>query len=253
MSDEPSATTRGGADGSQRPSADLIDLVVPRTGGAYQDHTPPRPTWVYSLSHWIVKPVLSWLFKMRFINLDRVPDRGGVIIAGNHLSYMDPLMICIGEGRRRPVHFMAKIELFSHGRFFSWLLRMEHAFPVVRGIPDRDAIVTATDILNRGGVVGIFPEGTRIRSGKTSEGQEGAAFLAVRTGSVVVPVGICGTDRIQPPGDKKWHYVPLTAFFGEPIDPAAFEGGRKQRVNEMTAAIMAGIDQAKNSADCVVR
>jgi 1-acyl-sn-glycerol-3-phosphate acyltransferase len=232
---------------------DLSSLVVPRKGGAYGTSTPPRPTWVYSLSHWVVKPVLKFLFRMRFMHRDRLPESGPVIIAGNHLSYMDPLMVCIGEPRVRPVHFMAKIELFAHGPFFSWLLRMEHGFPVHRGRADRDSIATASDILNRGGVVGIFPEGTRIRGGKESAGQEGAAFLAIRTGALVVPVGICGSDRIQPPGDKRWHLVPLNAFFGEPIDPAGFEGGRKERVAEMTAAIMAGIDEAKRSADCFVR
>jgi 1-acyl-sn-glycerol-3-phosphate acyltransferase len=232
---------------------DLSAVVVPHRGGAYGTSVPPRPSWVYSLSHWVVKPLLKALFKMRFVSRDRLPESGPVIIAGNHLSYMDPLMICIAEPRTRPVHFMAKIELFNHGAFFNWLLRMEHGFPVHRGQVDRDSIVTASDILKRGGVVGIFPEGTRIRGGKQAEGQEGAAFLAVRTGALVVPVGICGSDRIQPPGDKHWHYVPLTAFFGEPIDPGAFEGGRKERVAAMTAAIMAGIDDAKRSADCTVR
>ena len=162
-------------------------------------------------------------------------------------------MICLIEPRSRPVHFMAKIVLFSHGAFFSWLLRSRHAFPVRRGTADRESIATATDILRRGGIVGIFPEGTRIRGDKVSQGEEGAAFIAMHVGCPIVPVGICGTDRIQPPGHKLWHYVPLNAYFGEPIDPLAFEGKRKERLAAITAAVMTGIDEAKRQADCAVR
>jgi 1-acyl-sn-glycerol-3-phosphate acyltransferase len=228
-------------------------IVVPARGPAWQTNAPPRPGWVYSLSKWLLQPVLVHLFKMRFVGRERVPAAGPVVLAGNHRSYMDPLVICMALPRRRPVHFMAKIELFGHSGFFNWLLRQEHGFPVRRGQADREAIKTATDILERGGVVGIFPEGTRVRDGKEAEGQEGAAFVALRSGATIVPVGICGTDRIQPPGDKRWHYVPVTAYFGQPIRPEEFEGARKERLEAMTAAVMDGIEQAKRQADGVVR
>ena len=254
-----SAETRVGAPetaspASAEPPSDLsLDITVPAKGPAWQKHAPPRPGWVYSLAKWFLAPALIVLFKIRVVGQERVPETGPVIIAGNHLSYMDPLLICLAEPRSRPVHFMAKLVLFSHGAFFSWLLRSLHAFPVRRGAADRQAISTASDILKRGGIVGIFPEGTRIRGDKTSQGEEGAAFIAMHTGTPIVPVGICGTDRIQPPGDKHWHFVPLNTYFGEPIDPASFEGTRKERLAAMTAAVMAGIDDAKYHADCAVR
>ncbi len=235
-------------------SKDPATIHVPLKGPAWQKNSPPRPGWLYTASKWLLQPILIALFKIRLIGADRVPRSGPVVIAGNHVSYMDPLIVCMSQPRTRPVHFMAKIELFGNGAFFNWLLRQEHAFPVRRGAADREAIHTGSDILERGGIVGIFPEGTRVRGGKEAEGQEGAAFLAMRTGALIVPVGICGTDRIQPPGDKRWHYIPLTAYFGAPIDPARFtEGGRKQRLEALTAAVMAGIDQAKSQADCVIR
>ena len=239
--------------GPQPESDALLDLHVPAKGPAWQKHSPPRPGWVYTLAKWFLQPVLELLFEIKVVGADRVPATGPVIIAGNHLSYMDPLLICLAEPRKRPVHFMAKLVLFNHGAFFSWLLRSLHAFPVRRGTADRVAITTATDILKRGGIVGIFPEGTRIRGDKVAEAQEGAAFLAIHTGAPIVPAGICGTDRIQPPGDKHWHLVPLNTYFGEPIDPAAFEGTRKERLAAITAAVMAGIDDAKFHADCAVR
>ena len=228
-------------------------ITVPSRGPAWQKNAPPRTGAVYSLAKWFLGPVLVVLFKIRFEGLERLPATGPVIIAGNHRSYMDPLLICLAEPRRRPVHFMANIELFGHGAFFNWLLRSLHAFPVRRGAADREAIATATDILKRGGIVGIFPEGTRIRGDKISQGEEGAAFIALRTGAPIVPVGICGTDRIQPPDDKHWHNVPVNAYFGEPIDPTCFEGGRKQRLEALTAVVMAGIDDAKSHADCALR
>jgi 1-acyl-sn-glycerol-3-phosphate acyltransferase len=240
------------AEAARESDADL-DIKVPAKGPAWQKHSPPRPGWVYSLAKWLLGPALLVLFKVRVEGKDRVPATGPVIIAGNHLSYMDPLIVCLAEPRSRPVHFMAKLVLFNHGPFFSWLLRSLHAFPVRRGTADRESIATATDILRRGGIVGIFPEGTRIRGGKVSEGQEGAAFIAMHAGVPIVPVGICGTDRIQPPGDTHWHLVPLNAYFGKPIDPASFVGKRKERLEAMTAAVMAAIDDAKYHADCAKR
>ena len=246
--------TESPAEPAARPAEDpTAGIKVPKKGGAWQKHSPPRPGWFYRAAKMVAQPIIKILFKMRFEHIDRVPATGPVIIAGNHVSYMDPVMICIGEPVSRPVHFMAKIELFGNGSIFNWMLRNLHAFPVRRGAADREAIATAADILRRGGIVGIFPEGTRVRGGKVSQGEEGAAFIALRTGALIVPVGICGTDRIQPPGEKKWHYVPLNAYFGEPIDPAGFDGGRKERLEAITAAVMAGIDDAKSHADCYAR
>jgi 1-acyl-sn-glycerol-3-phosphate acyltransferase len=236
------------------PSSDAqLEIKVPKKGPAWQKNAPPRPSWLYSLTKWILGPILRVLFRIRVEGFEHVPAAGPVIIAGNHRSYMDPLLVCLASPRKRPVHFMAKIVLFSHGAFFSWMLRMFHAFPVRRGTADREAIGTASDILKRGGVVGIFPEGTRVRGDKVAQPEQGAAFIAMHAGAVIVPVGICGTDRIQPPGDKHWHLVPVNTYFAEPIDPADFDGTRKERLAAITAAVMAGIDEAKCHADDIVR
>ena len=237
----------------EAPNDLMVHVKVPPKGPAWQKTAPPRPSWVYSLTKWILGPILVVVFKVRIVGVERVPATGPVVIAGNHRSYLDPLLVCLAEPRRRPVHFMAKLVLFSHGAFFSWLLRALHAFPVRRGSADREAIGTATDILKRGGIVGIFPEGTRIRGDKVSEAEEGAAFIAMHAHAPIVPVGICGTDLVQPPGDKHWHAVPLNMYFGEPIDPDSFEGPRKERLAAITAAVMAGIDDAKSHADRAVR
>jgi 1-acyl-sn-glycerol-3-phosphate acyltransferase len=225
------------------------DIHVVKRGMAWRESVPPRPGFVYNLAWLVLKPSLYVIFRMRFLERQRIPADRPVILAGNHVSYMDPVMICIGSFRRRPVHFMGKIELFATP-LTSFLMRGLGAFPVRRGAADRDAIATASHILERGGIVGIFPEGTRIRGGKTvAAPQDGAAFIALRTGAVIVPVGICGTESIHPTGTKGIRFPRLTAYYGEPIDPADFtEGSRKERLAAITAAVMAGIEDAKHNA-----
>ncbi|MEA5075082.1 MAG: lysophospholipid acyltransferase family protein, partial [Coriobacteriia bacterium] len=139
------------------------------------------------------------LFRTRIIGATRIPA-GGALLAGNHVSYLDPVLLwCVSP---RPVHFMAKSELFVKG-FIAWLLPRLWSFPVNRGEPDRTAILTATESLNSGGLVGVFPEGSR-READAGEAvgaaHGGAAFIALRAGVPIVPVAILGTERAMPRG-----------------------------------------------------
>lgn len=179
------------------------------------------------------------LFRTRIIGAERVPA-GGALLAGNHVSYLDPVLLwCVSP---RPVHFMAKSELFVKG-FVAWLLPRLWSFPVNRGEPDRTAIVTATEILKSGGLVGVFPEGSR-READAGEAvgaaHGGAAFIALRAGVPIVPVAILGTERAMPRGASLPRLVKVTIVVGEPIDPAAIapDAGRKERVALVTARMM---------------
>lgn len=176
------------------------------------------------------------LFKTRTHGLGNIPA-GGAIIAGNHVSHMDPVLLwCCAP---RPVHFMAKRELWD-GWFLRWFLPRAWAFPVNRGGADRSAIESATRFLKDGDLVGIFPEGTRAQDAESlGEAHGGAAFIAMRAGVPVVPAAFVGTENVMPKGKRLPRLRRVTVSFGQPIDPASFtQGGRKERVDAMTSAIM---------------
>lgn len=145
---------------------------------------------MYRLVRLVARFILLVLFGLEVSGLEHVPKEGGAIIAGNHVTLMDP--VAIGAAIKRPVHFMGKAELFRKpiSRAF---FRSLHAFPVRRGLADREAIRTAQERVNAGHLLGIFPEGTR---NKTSEDllpfQGGASLIALKTGAPVIPVVVSG-------------------------------------------------------------
>ena len=149
---------------------------------------------VYWVVRAILQPFFHLYFRLRRIGLEHVPKTGPVLMASNHRSFADPFMIgcCLG----RPLHFVAKIELFDK-RWKAWLLLALGAFPIRRGESDEEAMETARVILERGGVVGIFPEGTRVRPGPLGEPKRGVGRLVLETGAPVVPVAVLGTERLR--------------------------------------------------------
>ena len=200
---------------------------------------PPRTFWIAHLVRGTLGAFLSAIFRTRVVGRENLPSTGGVILAGNHISYADPILLWCRSPR--PVHFMAKTELWSND-VFGWGLDHFWAFPINRGASDRAALAKAGEYLKAGDPVGIFPEGTRNFEGN-AEAQGGAAFLALRNDVPIVPVGIAGTDRIKPPGTRGIHFPKVVISFGKAIDPAAFEGGRKERVEAMTTEIMRRIGE----------
>jgi 1-acyl-sn-glycerol-3-phosphate acyltransferase len=141
---------------------------------------------------------------------------------------------------------MAKKELWKAG-WLGWVLDQLWAFPVDREGTDRTSIATATSLLEAGDLVGVFPEGTRKRddAGDLGAAHGGAAFLALRAGVPVVPVGIIGTDKAWPPGKRFPRLVKVTFRFGEPVYPEDFEGTRKEKVAAMTAEVMRRIQHLR--------
>lgn len=199
----------------------------------------------YRFLWWVLKLLIGVPWRVRWLHREHVPVSGGVILAGNHESYVDPVIIAMGLWRH--VHFMAKAELWN-SRILSFLVERTDAFPVNRGSADRGAITKATQLLASGEAVGIFPQGSRHHAKGAEglrEGAGGAALLAMRAGVPVVPVGIYGSDRIRPEGSRFPHFPRLTLIYGEPIGPASIpEGGRRERLDAMTARIMDGIASA---------
>lgn len=149
----------------------------------------------------IIKSILGTLghilFRVRTKGVSNVPDHGPVVLCANHVSWWDPVLVAFAL--RRPVHFMAKKELFRYP-ILGYLFRKVYAFPVNRGKPDLGAIKAGITILREGEILGIFPEGTRQKgTGRLGEMHAGAALFALKTGASVVPAAIRGTFRIGQP------------------------------------------------------
>lgn len=153
---------------------------------------------VYEVSKFIVRLALRMFCGFRVDGGDREPPSGPLLIVSNHVSDLDPLVV--GVAVRRRVHYMAKVELFRPP-LLRWWIRACGGFPVRRGEVDRHAFRTARAILEQGGALVMFPEGTRGSSLDDLRPPEpGAALLALRTGAVILPVAVIGTDRVLPRG-----------------------------------------------------
>jgi glycerol-3-phosphate dehydrogenase (NAD(P)+) len=169
----------------------------------YLDRTRRRGVnpFLYWFVRAIIQPFFHLYFRMSRVGREHVPQEGPVIIAANHRSFLDPFVI--GTLVRRPVYFVAKKELFRRP-LIAWFLNSLGAFPIDRGNADGDAMATAREILEHGGVVVIFPEGTRTRPGTLGKPKRGVGRLALETGAPVVPVAVIGTETIR----KGWRIRP---------------------------------------------
>jgi 1-acyl-sn-glycerol-3-phosphate acyltransferase len=170
------------------------------------------PDWVYPTLRVISQPI-RLLYKLRAQGLDNVPAHGPVILAPNHFSAMDHWFV--GLMLRRQVRFMAKSQLFR-GRFLEFVLGHAGAFPVRRGQRDEQAIITAETILGQGGVLVMYIEGGRSRSGRIgTTARPGVGRLALETGAPVVPVAIYGSERAR--NWRRLEFPAVTVHYGEPL------------------------------------
>lgn len=146
---------------------------------------------IYRFAWLFCRAILLTLRRWDVRGGDRVPATGGLIVTANHTSYWDPIIV--GCALRRKVHYMAKAELFSFP-VFGRLLSALAAFPVRREGIDRAALKKAREVLAAGEVLGIFPEGTRSRTGELLKPHLGAALLAFKTGVPILPVAVVGAS-----------------------------------------------------------
>jgi 1-acyl-sn-glycerol-3-phosphate acyltransferase len=166
---------------------------------------------------------------------ENVPKEGAVLIAPNHLSFLDPPLM--GCALRRPGWFMAKAELFAIPGF-RWLITHMHAYPVKRGVPDRAALKRTLDYLRQGEVVCVFPEGKRSVDGRLSPIEAGIGMLAVKTGAPIVPVGIRGTDRVLPRDAKRLYRARVRVHFGSPIPVPVISRGEEKEAGQAMADLL---------------
>ena len=149
---------------------------------------------LYALVRGVLNPLFRAWFRMHVSGIEYVPKEGAAIIAPNHKSFWDSFFLGIAIPRRH-LRFMGKAELFE-GRRARLLVRLG-AFPVRRGESDADALETAREILRQGGLLALFPEGTRIRDpDELGHPKRGAGRLALESGAPLVPAAITGTDHL---------------------------------------------------------
>ncbi len=202
---------------------------------------------IFDVIQRVVPPLARAVWRPTVLGLENVPRTGGVLLASNHLSFFDSVVIPVVAPRK--VAFLAKSDYFTGHGIKGTLQRAW--FEGLGMLPvDRDdtaaaidSLETALEVLGRGEAFGIYPEGSRSRDGRLYRGRTGVAHLALTAGVPVVPVGLQGTEKIQPVGSNRPRLAKVTVAFGEPLDfTGRGEGvplGRARR--EVTDEIMAAI------------
>ena len=193
-------------------------------------------------------PVARLVFRPRIVGKKNVPTTGAVLIASNHLSFLDSVVVTLVAPRS--ISFLAKAEYFTGTGFKGWLSRAFFtgigAIPVERGAGHaaQDALDSGLGVLRDGGAFAIYPEGTRSRDGRLYRGRTGVAWLALTAGAVVIPVALTGTENLQPAGSKRVRVARVTVEFGAPMDlsahgPATSGRARRTATDDVMEAIQA--------------
>ena len=196
------------------------------------------PSGVYDAVR-VVSSLYAWsLLRARAGGAQNVPETGAAILAPNHFSYMDHFLI--GLFIRRKVRFMGKSQLFSRG--IQWIYMQGGVFPVRRGARDEETFITAETILARGGVVAMYPEGGRSRTGSLAEqARPGIGRLALESGAPVVPIAILGSSKIR--NWKRLRFPRVRVHYGEPLrfetEPEPTRERQQQIADEIFAQIRA--------------
>ena len=177
---------------------------------------------LYTLIKYVIGPVIMLILRGKTYCREKLGVEGPAIFVSNHLALLDPVMIAVMSPRT--VHFMGKKELFESriGRLFFKSLQ---AFPVNRHTADLASVKQALEVLKKGEIFGIFPEGKRSVTGELDELEKGAAFLALRSGTPVIPV------FIHPDSYRKFRF---RAIVGDPICRDALSLNRSEAIDQLT-------------------
>ena len=178
------------------------------------------PDWVYDLVRLVLTPYVLLFFRARCIDSDNVPAEGPAIIAPNHFSFLDHFFVAVYL--RRKVHFMAKSQLFK--RPLQFIYTHGGVFPVLRGRRDEEAFVTSRTVLAKRGLIVMYAEAGRSRSGELGKPRHGVGRLALETGVPVVPTAIAGSEKAR--DWRRLQFPSVTVQYGKPV--------RFERVEEPT-------------------
>jgi glycerol-3-phosphate dehydrogenase (NAD(P)+) len=210
--------------------------VTPERLRRYHDYTRAHSVnWpLYLLARALITPALLIYLRLARTGRDHGRVSGGLIVAANHRSFLDPFAIGATLPWRRPMNYVAKVELFER-RWQGWLLSRLGAFPIRRGESDELAMETARLAVERGGTVCIFPEGTRIRRGTLAAPKRGVGRLALQTGAPVVPTAVVGSEQVR----RGWRVRPrqVRVRLGKPMRFPTVEEPSPPLAESVTARI----------------
>lgn len=197
MTDTPPTHVRGEKP-RKAPQTGAAERIGEERIASYHEYTRTKGVnfLLYSVARLFLLPFFLVWFRLDRIGREHAKLDGGLIVASNHRSFLDPFVIGALLPWRRPVHYVAKIELFEK-RWQGWVLNRLGAYPVRRGQADTETVATSAGILERGGVVCIFPEGTRIRSGSLAAPHRGVGRLALESGAAVLPIAVVGSEHVR--------------------------------------------------------
>lgn len=184
----------------------------------------------YSIGQFICRTYFRIFHRVELVGRENIPSTGGVLLCSNHIHNLDPTLV--GAFLKRQTRFMAKAELFN-APILKTILPKVGAFPIKRGMSDRQALRTGLKLLKESEVVGVFPEGTRSKTGELGEGLTGVGFFALRSDSYVVPCAVIGSYKI---------FSTLKVVYGPPVDMDAVRE-RKGSPEEATKQIMLGVQK----------
>ena len=190
----------------------------------------------------IIKGFLHFLYiivyRVKKVGEENIPKDGAYILCGNHVHALDAPAVVVCT--KRKIDFLAKQELFKNP-FLKWLGNMFDVIPVKREKQDIDSMKKCLAVLNKGGILGMFPEGTRKGMSKNVKVKNGAAFMALRTGVPVIPVGIQGNFKV---------FTKVKLNYGKPLDFSKYKSKtpEKETLDKVTSEIMENIIRLTNES-----
>ena len=203
---------------------------------------------LYRVARGLLRRVVNPFVRLRSAGGGRLDRPGPTILAPVHRSHLDSALIATLTQRR--IRALGKESLFTTPGV-SYLCAALGAIPVQRGRADRDALKAASELLDRGEAMIVFPEGGRQSGDEVGELFDGAAWLSARTGATVVPIGVAGTDRVLPSGAWRPRRSTVAIVVGEPLAPLTGDGGRRPNraaIRAYTAELAERLQAAQNEA-----
>jgi len=193
---------------------------------------------VYLLAYCLFSTFFKFCHRLKITGKENIPKSDAFIVVANHASYYDPLVLAASLYPRK-VYFMAKMELFKIPGF-AFVIRKLGAFPVKREGFDRKSLTRAFELIKDKEAIGMFPEGTRVRADASRQIFQGAAYLASKTGAGVLPVRICGTEKIMAEGKRFPRLAKINVNIGIPLK---LNGVNKEDLAVFSAKIMEEIEK----------